>query len=200
MRPKIPIAFICSTMAPGYSSACSSAFATGMISLSTNSRTAARISCCTSVSPSVWARRPIPHSFASRTAALACHRISIVAIPALPRTLAGMTDQPWVSGGAKEPDPQARQTTVKSSDGFELGVAEYGPEHGIPVISIHGTPGSRYGGPPPDQPDLYERLGARVIGFDRPGYGLSTRRAGRVVADAAGDVEAIADGLGLDTF
>ncbi|MFL6180449.1 MAG: alpha/beta fold hydrolase [Actinomycetes bacterium] len=111
-----------------------------------------------------------------------------------------MTDQPWVSGGAKEPDPQARQTTVKSSDGFELGVAEYGPEHGIPVISIHGTPGSRYGGPPPDQPDLYERLGARVIGFDRPGYGLSTRRAGRVVADAARDVEAIANGLGLDTF
>jgi pimeloyl-ACP methyl ester carboxylesterase len=118
----------------------------------------------------------------------------------LPRTLTAMTDQPWVSGGATDPDLNARQTTVRTADGRQLGVAEYGPHDGTPIISIHGTPGSRYGGPPPDQPDLYERLGARVIGFDRPGYGLSTRRRGRVAADAAQDVEAIADALNLETF
>ena len=111
-----------------------------------------------------------------------------------------MTDRPWVSGGATESDPLARQTTVTTPDGRELGVAEYGPLDGTPIISIHGTPGSRYGGPPPDKPDLYERLGVRVIGFDRPGYGLSTRQPGRKVADAATDVSAIAQALGIDRF
>jgi pimeloyl-ACP methyl ester carboxylesterase len=111
-----------------------------------------------------------------------------------------MSEQPWVSGGAAAPDPNARQTTVQTSDGLTLGVAEYGPSDGFPVVSIHGTPGSRYGGPPPDQADLYDRLGVRTISFDRPGYGRSDRRPGRVVADAAHDVEAIADALELDTF
>ncbi|HEX5018680.1 MAG TPA: alpha/beta hydrolase [Actinomycetes bacterium] len=111
-----------------------------------------------------------------------------------------MTNRPWVSGGAAEPDPTARQRTVITKDGLQLGVAEYGPPDGTPIIGIHGTPGSRYGGPPPDKPDLYDRLGARVIGFDRPGYGISDRRAGRVAADAAADVAAIADALELETF
>lgn len=111
-----------------------------------------------------------------------------------------MSRQPWVSGGATVPDPHARQSTVTLTDGHVLGIAEYGPADGYPIVTIHGTPGSRFGGPPPDKPDLYERLGVRVIGFDRPGYGLSTRRAGRCVADAATDVAAIADSLALDTF
>jgi pimeloyl-ACP methyl ester carboxylesterase len=111
-----------------------------------------------------------------------------------------MSQQPWASGGASVPDADARQTTVQTPDGHVLGVAEYGPTDGFPIISIHGTPGSRYGGPPPDKLDLYERLGVRVIGFDRPGYGLSTRRPGRSVVDAAADVAAIADALDLDRF
>lgn len=111
-----------------------------------------------------------------------------------------MSDHPWVSGGADLPDPLARQYTVTTPDGFTLGVAEYGPEDGFPYFSLHGTPGSRLGGPPPDKPDLYERLGVRRIGFDRPGYGHSTRRPGRTVADAATDVQAIADHLGLTHF
>ena len=111
-----------------------------------------------------------------------------------------MSDHPWVSGGAADPDANARQTTVTTPDGLTLGVAEYGPPDGFPVVSIHGTPGSRYGGPPPDKADLYDRLGVRTISFDRPGYGLSERRPERVVADAAADVETIADALALDTF
>lgn len=111
-----------------------------------------------------------------------------------------MSGQPWISGGTDTQDPEARQYTVTTPDERTLGVAEYGPEDGFPCFSIHGTPGSRYGGPPPDQPDLYERLGVRRIGFDRPGYGLSTRLPGRVVADASADVTAIADHLGLEAF
>ncbi len=111
-----------------------------------------------------------------------------------------MSDQPWVSGGAATPDASARQTTVTLPGGHLLGVAEYGPDDGFPIVGIHGTPGSRYGGPPPDKPDLYDRLGIRSICFDRPGYGLSTRRPGRAVVDAATDVAAIADSLGIDRF
>jgi pimeloyl-ACP methyl ester carboxylesterase len=44
------------------------------------------------------------------------------------------------------------------------------------------------------------RLGVRLISYDRPGYGGSTRQAGRSVVDAADDVAAIADHLGIDRF
>jgi pimeloyl-ACP methyl ester carboxylesterase len=63
---------------------------------------------------------------------------------------------------------------------------------------MHGTPGSRRG-PRPRASVLY-RLGIRLICYDRPGYGGSDRRAGRTVADAAGDVQAIAEALDLGTF
>jgi pimeloyl-ACP methyl ester carboxylesterase len=44
------------------------------------------------------------------------------------------------------------------------------------------------------------RLGIRLISYDRPGYGGSGRKPGRRVADAAYDVSAIADDLGIDKF
>src|SRR5579859_3042143 len=59
MSPNRPISFMPSTICVGYSSACSSSVATGMISLSTKVRTVARMSCWTSVKPSVCARRPM---------------------------------------------------------------------------------------------------------------------------------------------
>jgi pimeloyl-ACP methyl ester carboxylesterase len=46
---------------------------------------------------------------------------------------------------------------------------------------------------------LYQ-LGLRLITFDRPGYGGSDRKPQRTVADAAADVAAVADALGLDRF
>jgi pimeloyl-ACP methyl ester carboxylesterase len=108
--------------------------------------------------------------------------------------------QPWVSGGAAVADAEARQLTVTTSDGRTLGVAEYGPADGLPVFQLHGTPGSRYGGPPPDDPGLFDRFAMRAIGYDRPGYGRSTRHAGRRVVDAVTDVQVIADHLGLAEF
>lgn len=111
-----------------------------------------------------------------------------------------MSTAPWITGGAASPDPAARESTVTTSDGRTLGVAEYGPPDGFPVFSLHGTPGCRYGPPPVDQPDLFDVLGARVIEYDRPGYGRSTRMPGRTVADAAADVAAIADHLDIGRF
>jgi pimeloyl-ACP methyl ester carboxylesterase len=43
-------------------------------------------------------------------------------------------------------------------------------------------------------------MGVRLISYDRPGYGQSDRKASRLVADAADDVQAIADHLGIDRF
>jgi pimeloyl-ACP methyl ester carboxylesterase len=68
----------------------------------------------------------------------------------------------------------------------------------VPVISCHGTPGSRRARHP--DPEIYERHGVRMVVYDRPGYGLSDPQPGRSVADAAGDIEAIADELGLERF
>lgn len=87
---------------------------------------------------------------------------------------------------------------VITADGRKLFVAASGAPGGTPVVLLHGTPGSRFG-PRPRSSVLY-RLGVRLISYDRPGYGDSTRHRGRRVADAAADVETIADALGLDRF
>jgi pimeloyl-ACP methyl ester carboxylesterase len=88
--------------------------------------------------------------------------------------------------------------TVAAADGRSLTVAEWGDPGGFPVFSLHGTPGSRFVG----QADAsaYASVGARVITYDRPGYGGSDRFRGRRVVDSAADVSAIADSLGVDRF
>jgi pimeloyl-ACP methyl ester carboxylesterase len=79
-----------------------------------------------------------------------------------------------------------------------LTVEVTGANDGIPVFLLHGTPGSS-AGPKPRSSVLY-RQGVRLICYDRPGYGGSTRMPGRRVADAARDVEAVADELGIGRF
>lgn len=81
-------------------------------------------------------------------------------------------------------------------DGRTLAVLERGPVTGTAVLVHNGTPSSRL---------LYdrdveraERQGIRLISYDRPGYGGSTRQPGRTVADCAADVRTIAEGLGID--
>jgi pimeloyl-ACP methyl ester carboxylesterase len=69
---------------------------------------------------------------------------------------------------------------------------------GRPVFWLHGTP--NIGPPPAPLFPAADRLGLRWLGYDRPGYGGSTRRPGRDVASAAGDVAAVADALGITTF
>lgn len=69
---------------------------------------------------------------------------------------------------------------------------------GVPVFMLHGMPGSRHG-PKPRTSVLY-RLGVRLFSYDRPGYGASTRRKGRSVADAAADVATIANYFGVGRF
>ena len=88
--------------------------------------------------------------------------------------------------------------TVAAADGRTLAIAEWGDPDGFPVFLLHGTPGSRFLG----QADAsaYADVGARVIVYDRPGYGGSDRFRGRRVVDCVADVSAIADSLGIERF
>jgi pimeloyl-ACP methyl ester carboxylesterase len=90
------------------------------------------------------------------------------------------------------------QQEVITSSGRSLMVDLSGKPDGAPVFLLHGTPGSR-SGPKPRGAALYWR-GVKLITYDRPGYGGSSRQPGRAVADAAYDVAAIADDLGIDRF
>ncbi|GIH99035.1 alpha/beta fold hydrolase [Planobispora takensis] len=87
---------------------------------------------------------------------------------------------------------------VRTPDGRTLAVDQSGSPGGRPVFLLHGTPGSRVG--PLPRPTLLYRMGIRLITYDRPGYGLSDRLAGRSVADVAADVAAIADFLDVARF
>ncbi|HEV7753175.1 MAG TPA: alpha/beta fold hydrolase [Baekduia sp.] len=87
---------------------------------------------------------------------------------------------------------------VPTPDGRVLEVHAGGDPVGRTVVFHHGTPAGGL---------LYERddalaatLGLRLIGYDRPGYGGSTRHPGRTVADATADVVTILDALGVERF
>lgn len=91
-----------------------------------------------------------------------------------------------------------KPTHVVPFDGRELAVDVSGDPDAYPVFLMHGMPGSRIG-PKPRSIVLY-RLGIKLISYDRPGYGQSSRMRGRSVFDAGADVAAIADYLGLEKF
>ncbi len=88
--------------------------------------------------------------------------------------------------------------TVAATDGRSLTVAEWGDPDGFPVFFLHGTPGSRFVGQANAR--AHASVGARVITYDRPGYGGSDRFRGRRVVDCVADVSAIADSLGIGRF
>jgi pimeloyl-ACP methyl ester carboxylesterase len=77
-------------------------------------------------------------------------------------------------------------------------VAEWGDAGGFPIFWLHGSPGSRFSRHHDESE--YSRAGARVITYDRPGYGASDRDPGRLVVSCVGDVAAIADALGIERF
>lgn len=88
--------------------------------------------------------------------------------------------------------------SVTAPGGRTLTVREGGDPDGIPVLALAGTPASSllY---EPHLRDAEERR-IRLISYDRPGYGGSTRNEGRSVADCAEDVTAVCDALGVERF
>ncbi len=82
------------------------------------------------------------------------------------------------------------------ADGRELAWEEQGDPGGSPLLTLHGSPGSRMNRPP-----IHDRLTdahIRQITYDRPGYGFSTPQPDRRVVDVAADVEALLDALSID--
>jgi pimeloyl-ACP methyl ester carboxylesterase len=88
--------------------------------------------------------------------------------------------------------------TVTAADGRSIGVAQWGDPAGTPVVSMHGTPGSRFRRHPDEE--AVRRAGINLITYDRPGYGASDRAAGRRIVDCVGDVEAVVDAFGVSRF
>lgn len=87
-------------------------------------------------------------------------------------------------------------SSVNTPDGRTLAVQEAGDPDGVPVLYLAGSPSSRliYR----EDAEAAERAGVRLLSYDRPGYGGSSRDEGRTVASCAADVRAIAAGLGID--
>ncbi len=87
---------------------------------------------------------------------------------------------------------------VRTPDGRSLQVyaADDGPAG--TVVLHHGTPFSAL----PYQPFLAAAAerGLRYVAYSRPGYSSSSPHPGRTVADAAADVGAVLDSLGVATF
>ena len=87
---------------------------------------------------------------------------------------------------------------VSAADGRTLEVREAGTPERPVLLSQHGTPGSA--GLYRSEVEGAERLGLRLLAYSRPGYGGSSPHPGRSVADAAADVAAILDALGVERF
>jgi pimeloyl-ACP methyl ester carboxylesterase len=92
----------------------------------------------------------------------------------------------------------AAEHDIEGPDGRVLRVSEAGTEGGAAVLVHHGTPGSRVMHRP--SAEAAAQRGARLITYDRPGYGGSDPDPGRTVASAAADAAAIAGALGIDRF
>jgi pimeloyl-ACP methyl ester carboxylesterase len=91
-----------------------------------------------------------------------------------------------------------REATIRLSDGRLLGYAEYGDPGGAPVLTLHGLPGSRFQRHPDES--IATRLGARLMVFERPGFGLSSPAPRGSLLARAQDAAALADALGLARF
>lgn len=81
-------------------------------------------------------------------------------------------------------------------DGRALAWREWGQSDGTPVLRLQGTPGSRLSRYA--HPELWERLGLRVIMADRPGFGESSRLPGRGLVAVAEDLVELLDHMELE--
>jgi pimeloyl-ACP methyl ester carboxylesterase len=83
-------------------------------------------------------------------------------------------------------------------DGRRVACAEYGDPGGLPVLALHGTPGSRLMFALADR--AARERGIRLIAPERPGYGLSDYRHSESLAQIAEDLSAVADLYEVDRF
>jgi pimeloyl-ACP methyl ester carboxylesterase len=87
---------------------------------------------------------------------------------------------------------------LKTADGRTLEYVIEGDPHGYPLVHHHGTPGSAI--PYPAYATAAQERGLALIHYSRAGYGQSSPRPDRTVADVAEDIAALLDHLGRDEF
>src|SRR3989440_1904143 len=92
----------------------------------------------------------------------------------------------------------SRWSTVGLADGRSLEIISDGRVDGLALVFQSGTPCAAV---------LFASLvaaaakrGLRTVAYSRPGYGNSTPKPGRSVADCAADIEAVLDALNAHTF
>ncbi len=95
-------------------------------------------------------------------------------------------------------DIESERRTIGLEDGRRVEILAAGPPEGLPLVLHNGTPSGLVLYPP--MIEAASVRGLRTVLPARPGYGGSTPQPGRRVADVAGDVAAILDALGADTF
>jgi pimeloyl-ACP methyl ester carboxylesterase len=83
-------------------------------------------------------------------------------------------------------------------DGRQLEFLVEGDPGGLPVVSHHGTPGAGVSWPWVSQ--ACRDRGLALVLYTRAGYGDSSRRPGRSVADVASDIEDLLGHLHQDRF
>jgi pimeloyl-ACP methyl ester carboxylesterase len=98
-------------------------------------------------------------------------------------------------------DVAVQEGSITVADGRSVAYADFGDPadpDAIPVLWSHGGPGCRL--EPAYVAPSAVSAGLRLIGIDRPGYGGSTVRPGRTIADWVPDAIEVAAHLGLDRF
>jgi pimeloyl-ACP methyl ester carboxylesterase len=88
--------------------------------------------------------------------------------------------------------------TVELADGRTLAALVAGPASGRTLLFHTGTPSGLVDAAPLF--DIAAAHGFRCVMYARPGYGSSSPRHGRLVADAADDVASVLDVVGADRF
>jgi pimeloyl-ACP methyl ester carboxylesterase len=91
-----------------------------------------------------------------------------------------------------------QRITVPADEGRVLEALVAGPDDALPLVFHTGTPSGLVWNA--QLADAAAARGLRTVLYARPGYGGSTPQPGRLVADAAADVEKILERIGADEF
>lgn len=96
------------------------------------------------------------------------------------------------------PSPAAGDGLVSIGGGRAISYRAFGDPAGLPLIALHGTPGSRLKFVVTDP--IARAMGLRVIAPDRWGYGASEPHPQPSLTAFAHEMAALADGLGVGRF
>jgi pimeloyl-ACP methyl ester carboxylesterase len=97
-----------------------------------------------------------------------------------------------------EPVESTSDHDLVLQDGRRLAWREFGDPAGVPVLALHGTPGSRLKFEITDRPA--RALGLGVVAPDRWGYGATHPHRAPSLAAFAADVRELADALAIARF